>query len=178
MTLRTAAGADYHVARLLLLLDAFGGPRRRYLVGLTKLAKLDFLLRYPRALFDLMISRGVSLSEELAPTALEEQAIESPMIRYKFGPWDQQYYALIGRLVGLGLAEQNRGPRREIRIRLTKEGRVRAAALAESPQWAQIAGRAAILAEHFSEISGASLTAEIYAQFGDMLDRPHWSVIR
>lgn len=178
MTPRTAGGADYHVARLLLLLDAFGGPRRRYLVGLTKLAKLDFLLRYPRALCDLMTSRGVSLSEGLAPTDVEEQAIESPMIRYKFGPWDHQYYALIGRLVGLGLAEQNRGPRGEVRIRLTKEGKGRAAALAEAPQWTQMAGRAAILAEHFEESSGSSLTAEIYAQFGDMLDRPHWSVIR
>lgn len=125
-----------------------------------------------------MASRGISLSDELAPTPLEEHAVESPMIRYKFGPWDHQYYPWIGRLVGMRLAEQNRGPRGEIRIRLTKEGRGRAAALAEAPHWAQVAGRAALLAKHLEDISGSSLTAEIYAQFGDMLDRPHWSVIR
>lgn len=177
MTARVAT-ADYHVARLLLLLDAFGGPRRKYLVGLTKLAKLDFLLRYPMALEDMLAVRGVTLSKDLAPTGLEEQTVESPMIRYRFGPWDHQYYALIGRLVGLRLAEQNRGQRSEVRVRLTREGRERAAAVAVVDDWMRTAGRARLLADHFDEVSGSALTAEIYRRFGDMLDRPHWSVIR
>ena len=177
MTARTGT-ADYHVARLLLLLDAFGGPRQKYLVGLTKLAKLDFLLRYPMALEDMLEARGIALADDLAPSSLEEQAVESPMIRYRFGPWDHQYYALIGRLVGLRLAEQNRGRRSEVRVRLTPQGRDRAATVALAPEWIRTAGRARILSEYFAEISGSSLTAEIYERFGDMLDRPHWSVIR
>ena len=177
MTAR-AATADYHVARLLLLLDACGGPRRKYLVGLTKLAKLDFLLRYPMALADMLEVRGMSLPKDLAPTGLEEQSVESPMIRYRFGPWDRQYYALIGRLVGLRLAEQNRGQRSEIRVRLTQAGREQAGTVAVAPEWIRTAGRARLLAEHFDDVSGSALTAEIYQRFGDMLDRPHWSVIR
>ena len=39
---------DLHAARLLLLLDAFVGDKDDTAIkGLTKLAKLDFLLRYP-----------------------------------------------------------------------------------------------------------------------------------
>ena len=39
---------DLHTARLLILLDVFAGQDGTQTVdGLTKLAKLDFLLRYP-----------------------------------------------------------------------------------------------------------------------------------
>lgn len=178
MTNRPTPAMDYHVARLLILLDAFGGPRRRYLIGLTKLAKLDFLLRYPMALEDMLRKRGIELPANLAPTSIERVTVESPMIRYKFGPWDHQYYAYVGRLVGLQLAEQNRGTRREVRVRLTKLGRSHAEGVARAPQWTQTARRAALLAQHFDEVSGSALAAEIYAEFGEMLDRPHWSVIR
>lgn len=175
MTTRTA---DYHVARLLLVVDAFGGKDRDWFVGLTKLAKVDFLLRYPRALQDFMASRELQLPEELSVTNLEEQSVESPMIRYRFGPWDNQYYAMVGRMVGTKLAEQARGDRNEVLIRLTQLGRERAADIGRSAEWRVTAGRARLLAEVVADQSGSALATELYTLFGDMFDRPHRTVIR
>jgi hypothetical protein len=50
---------DLHAARILVLLQAFsegndGGP----IEGITKLAKLDFLIRYPVMLEHALVARG------------------------------------------------------------------------------------------------------------------------
>lgn len=41
---------DFHVARLILLLKAAAGRNDRPVEGIMKLAKMDFLLRYPNCL--------------------------------------------------------------------------------------------------------------------------------
>jgi hypothetical protein len=78
------------------------------LEGLTKLAKLDFLMRYPT--FTDQLLRGLGADWELGtePTDSEELAVESRMVRYKYGPWDDRYYPVLGTLVGLGLAAVNK----------------------------------------------------------------------
>lgn len=174
----TQANANYHVARLLLVVRGFGGPDRRWLVGLAKLAKVDFLLRYPMALMDFMQSKDVPVPEHLWPNALEREVVESPMIRYRYGPWDNQYYAMIGRMVGTGLAEQSRGDRGEILLRLTEAGMASANRLADDPEWQLVAGRVEFLAEILKDVTGSRLTAELYEEFADMFDRPHRTVIR
>src|SRR4051812_8958892 len=82
----------YHQARVLLLVAAVAAQpgHARNLDGLTKLAKLDFLLRYP-ALASVVLdpldprdSRLQLQDEDLR----EPTAVEAPMTRYKYGPWD------------------------------------------------------------------------------------------
>jgi len=93
-------------ARLLLLIDGFSrqtnGPRS--LEGRVKLAKLDFLLRYPRHLASVLASRGV---KDAARAGLERQdsPLESRMMRYRYGPWDPSHFAILGSLVGRRLIE-------------------------------------------------------------------------
>lgn len=41
---------DFHVARLILLISAASGRSNKPVQGIMKLAKLDFLLRYPNCL--------------------------------------------------------------------------------------------------------------------------------
>ena len=49
-----------HLGRLLVLIDTFGGRSGdKQIEGLTKLAKLDFLLRYPDYLERALIARDV-----------------------------------------------------------------------------------------------------------------------
>ena len=86
-------------ARLLLLIEAFS-RRNKVLEGRTKLAKLDFLLRYPS-----YCARAVQIRrpELMDATKGPEPDLESRMVRYRFGPWDPAYYALLGRLIGKGL---------------------------------------------------------------------------
>ena len=94
-------------ARLLLLIDAFshksnGTPR--YLEGRVKLAKLDFLLRYPRHLRRVLVAHGARPAD-LATIDPGEAPLDARMMRYRYGPWDPSYYAVLGSLIGRGLVE-------------------------------------------------------------------------
>src|SRR3989304_7704696 len=78
--------------RLLILINAFTTPTKS-LEGRTKLAKLDFFLRYPGHLERALAILGpakISIPEE------EQENIETKMVRYRFGPWDPSYFSLLG----------------------------------------------------------------------------------
>jgi hypothetical protein len=94
-------------ARILLLIDAFSHKTRgqtRHLEGRVKLAKLDFLLRYPRHLRRVLIAQGVS-ADKLEQIDPDEAPLDARMMRYRYGPWDPSYYAVLGSLIGRGLVE-------------------------------------------------------------------------
>ena len=109
-----------HQARVLLLVDAVASEpgHQRKLDGVTKLAKLDFLVRYP-ALASVVLDdldpddRKLHLSagDQLAPTDVED-----PMTRYKYGPWDDRYYPVVGALVSRGLLRYARGRRGSVAL--------------------------------------------------------------
>jgi hypothetical protein len=160
---------DYHIGRVLLLLQAMT-PRGGRLEGLTKLAKLDFLLRYPAFLERLMHVDGVGWPEGLEPTPSERLAVESRMIRYKYGPWDDRYYPVVGALVGMQLAETSVENGRYT-LRLTRRGRQVARHLASDSRWATMAGRASLLREHYN-FSGNALRERIYRELPDAVDVP------
>jgi hypothetical protein len=165
---------EYHVARLLLLLDAFTKKGGR-LDGLTKLAKLDFLLRYPVFLERLMDRRELQWPAGLAPVSAERIAVESRMIRHKYGPWDHRYYSLIGALLGRGLAELAPG-KGSISLRVSPLGHEVAGRLAATTEWNGLANRATFLKRTF-DMSGNRLKELIYAELPDVVDRPHRTVI-
>jgi hypothetical protein len=162
---------QYHAARLILLVDALTGKRSK-LNGLTKLAKLDFLLRYPMMLERLLNADGLSWPPGIEPTESEREAVESRMIRYRYGPWDESYYPLIGSLVGRGLAVADRDHRGATTIALTAFGRTAASQLRELPEWAVVAARCRLLADHY-DVTGNKLKERIYTELPDVVDRPH-----
>src|ERR1044072_440868 len=111
-----------HLGRLLVLLGAFGGRRGdQPIEGLTKLAKLDFLLRYPVYLERALIARN-------APEAAaevedyERNSVEAHIVRCRYGPWDHRYRRFLNILVGRGLASV-RTEGRTVMIQLTDRGR-------------------------------------------------------
>lgn len=91
---------ELHAARLMLLISVCGiktkGSRLKRLEGLTKLAKLDFLVRYPDFFKKLADHFGQDTS-----TPLRE--IESSMVRFHYGPWDDRYYHVLAYLESRGL---------------------------------------------------------------------------
>ncbi|KUL31271.1 hypothetical protein ADL15_22760 [Actinoplanes awajinensis subsp. mycoplanecinus] len=94
-------------ARILLLIDAFSRKNKtqeRYLEGRIKLAKLDFLLRYPRHLRQVLLAHGAS-PEQIAGIDPDEAPLDARMMRYRYGPWDPSYYAVLGSLIGRGLVD-------------------------------------------------------------------------
>jgi hypothetical protein len=131
-----------HVARVLVLIDAFTGPTSA-LRGLAKLARLDFLLRFPVYLEAALSARDRPLAFDLRATYTERRAPEGARIRWKYGPWDHRYYPLLGRLVGQGLISPER-MRGELLLRSTQSGRDAVASL-EGPEWALVRGRARAL---------------------------------
>jgi hypothetical protein len=162
---------DYHEARLLILLGAFG----KGISSLTKLAKLDFLLRYPTMLEQLLKQDGIPLPDALVPRAIERFSVESPMIRYKYGPWDDQYYAILGSLISKALID-TKSSGRNVQFKLSDRGREIAESFSSEPAWSTIAARAGILHRHYDK-TGNALKDRIYAEFPEVMDRPHRSRI-
>jgi hypothetical protein len=156
--------------RLLLLIDAFSRPNRS-LEGRTKLAKLDFFLRYPSFFARALALRAGKRPSRAAIAATKDageegETIESRMVRYRYGPWDPAYFALLGRLIGRGLLEPVSEPR-GIGYRTTETGAALADRVAETPEWAAIRQRAELLRQYF-DITGEGLKEFIYAQFPEV----------
>lgn len=150
--------------RLLLLIAAFSRGSG-LLEGRTKLAKLDFLLRYPRYLKRATTIRrpGIDVSD-LGLDVPED--IEGSMVRYRYGPWDPAYFALLGRLMGKGLI-QPVPYKRGIGYKVTERGSVVAATLQDEPAWQELAARVALLARHFN-LAGTTLKKFIYRHFPEV----------
>ncbi|MDX3002041.1 hypothetical protein PWY87_10200 [Kribbella solani] len=153
---------------------------QRKLDGLTKLAKLDFLLRYPAlasdVLDDLALSDrrlGLSNDELNQPTQVTD-----PMVRYKFGPWDDRYYPVIGALVGRGLVRYARGRKGSVALVPTPAGRRLAGELSESSPWRRVADRSRAIADASQGLTGNALKDLIYDRLPELMDRPHRQVIK
>ncbi|MFF8837294.1 hypothetical protein [Streptomyces sp. NPDC015130] len=160
--------AHYHEARVLLLIDRFTEAKKG-LNGLTKLAKLDFLLRYPAMLDRLLTEDGLAWPPGTQPTSAERLSVESRMTRFKYGPWDHRYYSVLGSLAARDLITYSGADRAEFRI--TASGAVAAAMLAETDEWAVVAKRITLLKQHFDK-SGTTLKTLIYDRLPDAVDRP------
>lgn len=172
----------YHQARVLLLVAAVAATKGHAgkLDGLTKLAKLDFLLRYP-ALAPQVLDRldhadprlHLEVSDFAAPTE-----VEAPMTRYKYGPWDDRYYAILGALIGRGLLRYTSARKGSVAVVPTPTGRRLASELATSPHWTDVHDRSRAIAEASANMTGSALKDHIYERLADLMDRPHRQVIR
>ena len=86
---------EFHAARLLLLFKICGISGR--IDGLTKMAKLDFFVRYPQFFEEMCAHLGKT---PMAPT---HRPVESSMVRFHYGPWDRRYYHVLSYLEAKGL---------------------------------------------------------------------------
>jgi len=167
-----AQEGTYHQARLLLLIGALAGESGS-LDGLTKLAKTDFLLRYPVFLQQLSSAIGAApLPDNTVPDEYERNAVESRMIRYKYGPWDDKYYSILGGLVGRGLIEMvPKGS--TFGVRLTPGGASIVAVLRRDPAWAVVDARCKYIKENFGRFSGNRIKDLIYTNLPNVIDRAY-----
>jgi hypothetical protein len=172
----------YHQARVLLLITAVAAEQghARKLDGLTKLAKLDFLLRYPALASTVLdpldpYDPRLHLANE---DVREPTAVEAPMTRYKYGPWDDRYYTIIGALIGRGLLRYARGRQGSVALAPTPAGKKLAAEMTGNAQWSEIADRCKAIAQASTGMTGNALKDLIYQRLADLMDRPHRQVIR
>src|ERR1035437_2409268 len=137
----------FHMSRLLLLINAFAGATREGSIeGLTKLAKLDFLLRYPANLERALIARDARPGEAQVMD-FERTNVEARMVRYKYGPWDFRYRRFINLLVAKGLVHVYvKG--RTVHLGITPEGRASARLLAGEEIFSTLHDRSTLLKRH------------------------------
>jgi hypothetical protein len=147
---------EFHAGRLLLLLSTCGGSTGA-ISGLTKMAKLDFFVRYPD-FFRMVETRGQ------APKATG--AVEAAMVRHHYGPWDKRYYHLLSYLEARQLiAVKLRG--KSYRIALTALGRQTAKKLAGSEAFRDLLAHMQEVNEKFGRKTGNELKNFIYETFGE-----------
>lgn len=156
-----------HKSRLLILLYVFAGDKNTESIeGITKLAKLDFLLRYPVMLKRALDAKGVS-SKGVMIQENEINSVESEMVRYRFGPWDHNYRFYLNLLVGEGLVKIT-AEGRTVVITLTNQGFSLAETLCDEPLFEIYKIRSEILKRHFN-LTSTNLMKFIYETFPEII---------
>lgn len=170
---RVSEDLEHQQLRILLLIATVAeipGTGKK-LDGLTKLAKLDFIARYPAMegpMSDLLLTDASSESSAVS----SRPPTTAPMIRYRYGPWDERYYLVIGALVGRGLVRYTRGRGGSVAMALTADGRRLASLLMEDRSWAPVAERYRQVASGFALYSGNRLKDAIYQVLPEIRELP------
>lgn len=156
-----------HEGRLLLLISVFStGANAEGIRGITKLAKLDFLLRYPTYLERALRARK-SPTRGLKVREFERLSVESRMVRYRFGPWDHRYPEILRRLEARGLLSVVKDGRTVI-IRATEVGNATAARLRDTREFDDLMPRAVALRAHL-DLTATNLMKFIYETFPEVI---------
>lgn len=159
---------DFHIARLILLLNAASKQTDKPMKGIMKLAKMDFLLRYPNCLCRALKAAGREAAAHKIPQD-ELNTIEARMIRFRYGPWDRRYRRWLGLLVSKGLAYTYLEGR-TVNVKLTPKGKNVAAQLSALEEFRSIADRSKIVVTVFDIYSATRLKDFIYEVFPEIID--------
>lgn len=148
---------ELHAARLLLLFHHCGSGEM--IEGLTKLAKLDFFVRYPN--FFERVARHLGKAILVA----SDQA-ESPMVRHHYGPWDKRYYQVLAFLEARGLITvKKRGSTYD--FILTKLGQERAKTLTKSQPFTPLIEQMKAVKKLLGRKNGTQLKNIVYEIFDE-----------
>jgi hypothetical protein len=159
---------DLHLARLLFLLSQADKRSSKSIEGIMKLAKLDFLLRYPNCLEKVLLAKNKKV-EKANIKAHERTSIESKMIRFRYGPWDERYRRWIGLLISKGLAiSYHRG--RTVYIELTEKGRDIVSVLNGVEDFTDLKVRSELIYKAVGSESATNLKKLIYKTFPEIIN--------
>lgn len=161
---------EFHAARVLLLLYLCGTKNR--VVGLTKLAKLDFFVRYPD-----FFGRAAARLEKKAETA-PTGVVESAMVRHHYGPWDTRYYQLLPYLEARELITVERDDQTFV-FALTSAGLILAKRLAGESTYKDLCDHMKAVKKLLGGKSGDVLKKLVYELFDEEVAKlPLGQVIR
>lgn len=149
---------EFHAARLLLLLEFCGA--KGHIDGLTKLAKLDFFVRYPE--FFERVSRFMGQA-----TKSSTEHIESKMIRYRYGPWDKRYYDILSYLRSKDLILVLKIRNGAFRFQLTETGKKIALEISSQDEFGLLIEQMKTVKKSLGTKSGSALKKIIYEVFQD-----------
>ncbi len=150
---------EFHASRLILLLNLVGDKGE--IKGLTKLAKLDFFVRYS-GLF-------ARVKEHLEGKSLDRNSsiVESSMIRYKYGPWDPRYYHVLSYLESKNILKVNQNSPKTFSFSLTSRGKLVADRLEKEPSFFELRSQMVEVKKVLGKMTGSGLKKLIYDLFDD-----------
>lgn len=165
---------DFHLGRILVLLGSADArkstpaTKAKAVEGITKLAKLDFLLRYPTALERALKELGRDPREaDVRPR--ERTSIEAKMVRFRYGPWDGRYRRWLGLLAARGLVTLGLQGN-TVQIGLTDQGRSLAFEFQGDPLFAHLAQRAEVVMRAVGPMSATRLKDFVYEAIPEIVD--------
>jgi hypothetical protein len=157
---------DFHLARILILLYAASGRTNKPVKGIMKLAKMDFLLRYPNCLARVLIALGLDSDAEKI-TEAERNTIEARMIRFRYGPWDPRYRKWISLLSARALVDvSTKG--RTVYVRLSEAGLNIAKKLASMDDFLPLVERGKLVGRCVGDFPATKLKDFIYDVFPEI----------
>lgn len=173
---------EFHATRLLLLIKYCStnevDEEKASIKGRTKLAKLDFFLRYPTYLEQALDKKPFSNEEiNLHLESYERQNIEATMIRYKYGPWDKKYYDVFAYLLAKGLIEISSIGGVD-NFLITEQGEVIVELLSLERTYVSLIERCVIIKDSLAQKSGSWLKRFIYRNFPQIVGQPMGSLIK
>lgn len=157
-----------HLARLMLILLQAHRRAKKSVDGITKLAKIDFLLRYPTCLERTLAALGKD-PEKADVQEFERTTIESKMVRFRYGPWDDRYRQWIGLLVAQGLVDTY-VEGRTVHVVLTDAGRAVAEEFEASEEYGDLARRSKLIYRTVGSKSGTWLKDFVYRTFPEIVN--------
>ncbi len=163
---RTENNDDIHLGRILLLLLVANDKGSKAIDGITKLAKLDFLLRYPNCLERALVAE--KKDRELADVKdYERSTIESKMIRFKYGPWDFRYRRWLNLLSSRGLATIEI-QKKTVVINITEKGQRIAEQFTEDASYREIYLRSQLVINTFGQMTSSGIKNFVYQVFPEL----------
>lgn len=154
---------EFHAARLLLLFRLCGKKDR--IDGLTKMAKLDFFVRYPQFFADACQHQGTDASSRIRARQVTD-TVESGMVRYHYGPWDQRYYQVLAYMKArelLDISQAGQG----YKLSLTPLGHAAADELIADAAFKDLVTQMHDVKAVFGNVTGSNLKKLIYRLFDE-----------
>jgi hypothetical protein len=165
---------ELHMSRLLILLQSADARKKtpetkaKAVEGITKLAKLDYLVRYPTSL-ERVLLRLDKGAEKVQVLPRERTSIEAKMIRFRYGPWDARYRRWLGLLHARGLVMLG-VTGNTIEIGLTDKGREIAALLRQDPLNVDVARRSDLTVAAVGSMNATRLKDFVYETIPEIID--------
>lgn len=152
---------ELHAARLLLLFRVCGSSNK--ITGLTKMAKLDFFVRYPS--FFKRIVDYLGADDEVV-----EGEGESAMVRHHYGPWDKRYYQVLAFLEARDLITVEKKGKAYI-FELTGMGLSKAKVLAKTGPFLGMVDQMKLVKKVLGGKSGSQLKNLVYEVFDEEVSK-------
>jgi hypothetical protein len=164
---------EFHAARLLLLILLCGRKHSKtsqpQIDGLTKMAKLDFFVRYPE-FFE-------RIAAHMRKLKVSGPNIESSMVRHHYGPWDKRYYHVLAYLESKELISVEKAQNTYL-LHLTSRGSAIAEDLKQRSPFRPIVEQMQAVKKLLGNKTGSSLKELIYKVFREeVADRQLGEVI-